>query len=86
MVPRSMETDLKKSLYSLQRALTNGRGSKMRGWHGCINHLRALLLVEIDGAGVEHHGLDGEVLGVLLPVALLGLPLLHLQLPCNAQK
>jgi hypothetical protein len=58
----------------------------MRGWHGCINHLRALLHVEIDGAGVEHHGLDGEVLGVLLPVALLGLPLLHLQLPCNAQK
>lgn len=42
-----------------------------------INHLRALLLVEISGAGVQHHGLDGEVLGMLLPVALLRLPLMH---------
>jgi len=49
-----------------------------------MNHLGALLLVEIGGAGVEHHGLDGEVLGVLLPVALLCMPLLHLHLPCNA--
>jgi hypothetical protein len=32
--------------------------------------------------GVEHHGLDGEVLGVLLPVALLHLAL-RLAEPCN---
>jgi hypothetical protein len=55
------------------------------GWHGCINHFRAFL-IEIGRVGVEHHGLDGEVPGVFLSVALLRLPLLHLQLPCNAQK
>ena len=47
-------------------------------------YLWALLLVEVGGAGVEHHGLDGEVLGVLLPVALLHLPL-HLTDPCTTQ-
>lgn len=49
-------------------------------------HLGALLLVEIGGAGVEHHGLDGEVLGVLLPVALLRLPLLHLKHSCEHKR
>jgi hypothetical protein len=48
-------------------------------------YLGALLLVEVGGAGVEHHGLDGEVLGVLLPVALLHLPL-HLTDPCTTQQ
>lgn len=46
-----------------------------------MQHLGSLLLVEVGGAGVEHHGLDGEVLGVLLPVALLHLAL-HLTDPC----
>lgn len=50
-----------------------------------MQHLGALLLVEVGGAGVEHHGLDGEVLGVLLPVALLHLPL-HLPDPCTTQR
>jgi hypothetical protein len=62
-------------VYSLSTGMDRGSG---------MNHLGALLLVEIGGAGVEHHGLDGEVLGVLLPVALLRMPLLHLHLPCNA--
>jgi hypothetical protein len=47
-----------------------------------INHLGALLLVEVGGVGVEHHGLDGEVLGVLLPVTLLHLAL-RLAEPCS---
>ena len=46
-----------------------------------MQHLGSLLLVEVGGAGVEHHGLDGEALGVLLPVALLHLAL-HLPDPC----
>jgi hypothetical protein len=58
----------------------------MGKWHRCINHLRALLLVEIGGAGVKHHGLDGEVPGVLLPVALLRHPLLDLHLPYNTHN
>jgi hypothetical protein len=87
MGPRSMETDLKNhSTHSLHRALKNRRETKMGKWHRCINHLWALLLVEIGGAGVEHHGLDGEVPGVLLPVALLRHPLLDLHLPCNTHN
>lgn len=55
---------------------------KMEEWRRLMQqHLGPLLLVEVGGAGVEHHGLDGEVLGVLLPVALLHLAL-HLPVPC----
>jgi hypothetical protein len=51
-----------------------------------VSSLKALLLLEISSTGVEHHGLDIKVLGVILPVALLRILHLHLQLPCNAQK
>lgn len=47
-----------------------------------MRHLGSLFLVEVGGAGVEHHGLDSEALGVLLPVALLHLAL-HLPDPCT---
>lgn len=47
-----------------------------------MQHLGSLFLVEVGGAGVEHHGLDSEALGVLLPVALLHLAL-HLPDPCT---
>jgi hypothetical protein len=58
------------------------------------NHLRAAPLsratgwplVEIDSAGVQHHGIDDEVLGMLLLGALLRLPLLDPHLPCNAPQ